>query len=64
MKKLTVGGIAVLVLAIGLSIAVAKGVFSSPTPETTAKTSGADQSAVTTTSSPLTFEGAGQAWKQ
>ena len=59
MKKLTVGGVVLLILAIGLSIAVAKGVFSSPTPNTTAKTSTADKSAVTTTSSPLTFEGRG-----
>jgi hypothetical protein len=59
LKKLIVRGITVLVLAIGLSIAVAKGVFNSSTPEPTVKTSTADKHAVTTTSSPLAFEGRG-----
>ena len=51
-KKLIVGGLTVLTLAVGLSIAFAKGVFSSPAPDASAKTTDAAKSAVTTTSTP------------
>jgi hypothetical protein len=58
-KKLTVGGCVVLVVGIGLSIAAAKGVFSSSAPSTTAKALSAAAGAATNTTTPLTFEGRG-----
>ena len=51
-KKLIVGGLTVLTLAVGLSIAFAKGVFSSPAPDASTKTTDAAKSALTTASTP------------
>ena len=62
-RKLIAGGIFVLVLAIGLSIAVAKGVFSSSATNTAANSSTADKSVVTPASVPLIFEEQGAGMK-
>ena len=63
MKKVTVGGIVVLVLAIGLSIAAAKGVFSSSATNAAANSASADKSVVTPASVPLIVEEQGAGMK-
>lgn len=59
MQKLAVAGVVVLVLAVGLSIAVAKGVFNSPASSANANVVTTDRSVITTESSPLVFEARG-----
>jgi len=59
MRKLAVAGVVVLVLAVGLSIAVAKGVFNSPASSANANVVTTDRSVITTESSPLVFEARG-----
>ena len=59
MRKLPVAGVVVLVLAVGLSIAVAKGVFNSPASSANANVVTTDRSVITTESSPLVFEARG-----
>ena len=59
-KKLIVGAMAVLSLAICLSVGVAKGVFSPTGPATGTEPATSDNRGVTTGSSPLTWDGSGQ----
>ena len=62
-RKLAAGGIFVLVLAIGFSIAAAKGVFNSSATNTAANSPAADKSVVTPASVPLVFEEQGTGMK-
>jgi hypothetical protein len=58
-KKFTAAAVILLVLAAGMSIAVAKGVFSPAAPSANGNASATDPSARAVESSPLVFEGRG-----
>ncbi len=58
-KKLIVGGLTVLTLSVGLSIAFAKGVFRSPAPDASPKTTDTGGDAVTTASTPRVLANTG-----